>query len=84
MIAHFNVTSPHTFIVDLILVEDLFFSLEIVALHMVTSYKPQTMQVNEEPVLEPSLNLTLTQHPCDEDPESRKVRTRFEVNPPRA
>jgi hypothetical protein len=32
------------------------------ASRMVTSYGPQTTQVNEEPPLEPILNLTLTQH----------------------
>jgi hypothetical protein len=40
--------------------------------------------VNEEPALESSLDLTLTQHPYDEDPELRKVRVRLEVDPPQA
>jgi hypothetical protein len=39
------------------------------ALHMATFYRPQTTQVNEEPTPESSLNLTLTQHPYDEDPK---------------
>jgi hypothetical protein len=50
--------------------------------HMVTSYKPQAAQVNKELASESSLNLTLTQHPHDEDPESRKMRSRLKVNPP--
>jgi len=40
-------------------------------------------QVNEELSPESSLNLTLTQHPCDEEPEPREVRVRLEVEPPR-
>jgi hypothetical protein len=51
---------------------------------MVTSYRPQTAQVNEEPPSESSLNLTLTQHPRDEEPEPREVRARLEVEPLRA
>jgi hypothetical protein len=39
------------------------------ASHMVTSYGPQAAQVNEEPPPESFLDLTLTQHPCDEEPE---------------
>jgi hypothetical protein len=35
---------------------------------MATSYGPQAVQVNEETTLESSLDLTLTQHPRDEDP----------------
>jgi hypothetical protein len=53
------------------------------ASRMVTSYGPQAAQVNEEPPPESSLNLTLTQHPCDEEPEPREVRARLEVEPPR-
>jgi hypothetical protein len=34
--------------------------------------------------LESSLNLTLTQHPRDEEPEPRKVCACLEVEPPRA
>jgi hypothetical protein len=42
-------------------------------LHMVTSYGPQATQVNEKSTPESSLDLTLTQHPCDKDPEPQKV-----------
>jgi hypothetical protein len=48
---------------------------------MVTSYDPQATQANEEPPLESSLDLTLTQHPHDEKPEIRKVRACLEVEP---
>jgi hypothetical protein len=51
---------------------------------MVTSYELQAAQVNEEPPPESSLDLTLTQHPCDEEPEPREVRAHLEVEPPRA
>jgi hypothetical protein len=54
------------------------------ALRMVTSYEPQAAQANEEPPPESSLDLTLTQHPRDEEPEPREVRARLEVEPPRA
>jgi hypothetical protein len=33
--------------------------------------------VNEQPTPESFLNLTLTQHPHDENPELREMRTRF-------
>jgi hypothetical protein len=36
---------------------------------MATSYGPQIAQMNEELPLKSSLNLTLTQHPRDVDPE---------------
>jgi hypothetical protein len=49
---------------------------------MVTSYGPQAAQANEEPPSETSLDLTLTQHPRDEEPELRKVRALLEVKPP--
>jgi hypothetical protein len=49
---------------------------------MATSYGPQAAQVNEEP-LESSLDLTLTQHHCDEEPKSQEVRVHLEVDPPR-
>jgi hypothetical protein len=52
------------------------------ASHMVTSYGPQTAQANEEPPSESFLDLTLTQHPCDEEPELREVCARLEVEPP--
>jgi len=51
---------------------------------MVTFYGPQAAQMNEEPLPESSLDLTLTQHPCDEELEPRKVCARLEVEPPRA
>ncbi len=51
---------------------------------MVTFYGPQATQMNEEPLPESSLDLTLTQHPCDEELEPRKVCARLEVEPPRA
>jgi hypothetical protein len=38
--------------------------------------------MNEEPILESSLDLVLTQHLHDEDPNPREVRARLEVNPP--
>jgi len=54
------------------------------ALRTATSYGPQAAQADEEPPSESSLDLTLTQHPRDEEPEPREVRARFEVEPPRA
>jgi hypothetical protein len=48
----------------------------------VTSYGPQAAQVNEGPLSELSLDLTLTQHPRDEELEPREVRARLEVEPP--
>ncbi len=50
---------------------------------MATSYEPQIAQVNGKPASKSSLNLTLTQHPCDKDLEPREVRTRLEIDPPR-
>jgi hypothetical protein len=38
--------------------------------------------VNKEPPSELSLDLTLTQHPRDEEPKPWEVRARFEVEPP--
>jgi hypothetical protein len=54
------------------------------ASRMVTSYGLQAAQANEEPPPESSLDLTLTQHPRDEEPEPREVRARLEVEPLRA
>jgi hypothetical protein len=54
------------------------------ASRMVTSYGSQVAQANEEPLPESSLDLTLTQHLCDEEPESQEVRARLEVEPLRA
>jgi len=48
----------------------------------ITSYGPQVAQANEEPLRESSLDLTLTQHPRDEEPELREVRAGLEVEPP--
>ncbi len=38
-------------------------------LHIVTSYEPQAAQANEEPPSKSSLDLTLMQHPRDEELE---------------
>jgi hypothetical protein len=51
---------------------------------MATSYGPQATQVNEESPLKSSVDLTLTQHPYDEDPEPRKVHAHLEIKPPQA
>jgi hypothetical protein len=48
------------------------------ASHMVISYGPQAAQANEELPSESSVDLTLTQHPCDEDLEPREV---LKLNP---
>jgi hypothetical protein len=58
--------------------------LEIMASRRVTFYGSQAAQANEEPLLELSLDLTLTQHPRDEEPEPREVRARLEIEPPQA
>jgi hypothetical protein len=75
---------PPTFIVNLILLKIFFLFLESMASRTVTSYGPQATQANEEPPSESSLDLTLTQHPRDEELELREVRARLEVEPPRA
>jgi hypothetical protein len=54
------------------------------ALRTIASYGPQAAQANEEPPPESSLDLTLTQHYRDEEPEPREVRARLEVEPLRA
>jgi len=54
------------------------------ASRMVSSYGLQAAQANEEPPPESSLDLTLTQHPRDEEPELREVCAHLEVEPPRA
>jgi hypothetical protein len=54
------------------------------ASRMATSYGLQIPQMNEEPPLESSLDLTLMQHPHDEDPKPRKVLAHLEVKPPQA
>ena len=50
----------------------------------ITSYGPQAAHVNEEPPSESSLDLTLTQHLHDEEPEPREVRARLKVEPRQA
>ncbi len=73
---------PLTFTTNLILLNIFLFFLEIMVLRMVTSYGPQAAQVNEKLALKSSLDLTLTQHPCDEDLSLREVCVRLKVNPP--
>jgi hypothetical protein len=73
---------PPTFTADLILLKIFPLFLEIMASRMVTFYGPQAAKANEEPPSESSLDLTLTQHPCDEELEPREVCTRLEVEPP--
>jgi hypothetical protein len=75
---------PHTFIANSIWWKISSFFLEIMALRMATSYRPQTMQMNEKPAPKSSLDLTLMQHPRDEDPTPQEVRVCLEVNPPQA
>jgi hypothetical protein len=58
--------------------------LEIMASHMATSYMLQIAQMNEEPPLKSFLNLTLTKHLRDENPEPQEVCVHLEVEPPRA
>jgi hypothetical protein len=52
------------------------------ASRMVASNGPQAAQANEKPPLESFLNLTLTQHLHDEEPEPQEVRACLEVEPP--
>ncbi len=73
---------PHTFITDLIWLKISYLFLEIMALCMATSYGPQAAQINEKPTSKSSLDLTLMQHPCEEDPTSREMHVCLEVNPP--
>jgi len=54
------------------------------ASHMVTSYEPQAALVNEKLLPKSFLDLTLTQHPRNEEPKPWKVCVRFEVEPLRA
>jgi hypothetical protein len=84
MIAYLDATISLTFIVDLILLKIFTLFLVIMASRIATSYGPQAVQANEGPPSESSLDLTLTQHPCDEEPEPREVRARLEVEPPQA
>jgi len=50
---------------------------------MVTSYGPQTSQMNEKQPLKSYFDLTLTQHPRDENLQPWEVHACFEVEPPR-
>jgi hypothetical protein len=84
MIAYLDATISPTFIVDLILLKIFTFFLVIMASRTATSCGPQAAQANEEPPSESSLDLTLTQHPYDEELEPREVCARLEVEPPRA
>jgi hypothetical protein len=51
---------------------------------MAMSYGPQNAQMNEKPALKSSLDLTLTQHPRDENLKPREVRVCLEIDPPQA
>jgi hypothetical protein len=51
---------------------------------MAMSYGPQDAHVNEESVPELFSDLTLTQHPRDENPKSQEVHACLEVDPPQA
>jgi len=73
-----------TSIVNSILLKIFPLFLESMALRTITSYGPQAAQADAKPSSESSLDLTLTQHPCDEEPEPCEVRTHLEVEPPRA
>jgi hypothetical protein len=84
MIAYLDATISPTLIVDLILLKIFIFFFVIMASRTVTSYGPETAQANEEPPSESSLDLTLTQHPRDEELKPRKARARLEVEPLRA
>jgi len=75
---------PSTFIINLILLKIFPLFLESMASRTVTSYGPQAAKANEEPPSKSSLDLTLMQHPCDEELEPREVRARLEIEPLRA
>ncbi len=51
---------------------------------MITFYRLQVTQMNEESHQESSLDLTLTQHLCDEDPKPREMPPHLEVKLPQA
>ncbi len=51
------------------------------ASHMAMSYGPQATQMNEKFPQESPLDLTLTQHPDDENPKLRKMHFHFKVEP---
>ncbi len=79
MIVYLDATISLTFIVDLILLKIFTLFLVIMASRTTTSYAPQAAQANEDLPSESSFDLTLTQHPRDEEPERREVRARLEV-----
>jgi hypothetical protein len=83
---HLNVTNLPPFIVDLILIEALISFLSLKLWHRAWSHLTglKLHKQNEESLLESSLDLTLTQHPRDEEPEPREVRIHLEVEPLRA
>jgi hypothetical protein len=72
---------PPTFIADLILLKIFLLFFEIIVSRIITSYGPQATQANEEPPSKSSLDLTLTQHPHDEEPEPREMCAHLEVEP---
>jgi hypothetical protein len=84
MIAYLDATISVTFIVDLILLKIFTLFFVIMASRTATSYGPLAAQANEELPSESSLDLTLMQHPHDEEPEPREVHARLEVEPPQA
>jgi hypothetical protein len=84
MIAYLDVTISLTFIVNLILLKIFTLFLVIMASRTATSYGPQAAQANEELPSELTLDLTLTQHPRDEELEPQEVRAHLEIEPPRA
>ncbi len=82
MIAYLDATISPTFIVDLILLKIFTLFLVIMASRTATFYEHQAVQANEEPPSESSLDLTLMQHPRDEELEPREVSAHLEVEPP--
>jgi hypothetical protein len=56
--------------------------LEFVASRIIMFYGPQVTQMNEKLPWESSLNLTLAQHPHDENLKPREVCPCLEVEPP--
>ncbi len=72
---------PPTFTTNLILLKISSLSLDIMASRMVTSYGPQAAQANEESTSESSLDLTLTQHPRDEEPAPWEVHSSWSRSP---
>jgi len=53
--------------------------IKFIALHMIMFYKFQITQMIKDLPWKSSLNLTLTQHPCNEDPKPWKMRLHFKV-----